>query len=96
MGRARKLKVYGWTGYRRDCPPAPNGNRQTREIVATTSKKEAARLVDPERSWMRPPVSEIDETGNAAEIELATANPGVVFWCPIDESYRGAAQWRRA
>lgn len=96
MSRARKLKVYGWTGIRQECPPAANGSRQTREVVATTSKKEAARLVDPERSWMRPSLSEIGETGNAEEIEMAMAEPGVVFWCPLDASYRPDPEWRRA
>jgi hypothetical protein len=28
------LKVYGYRGWRDECPPAPNGSKQTREIVA--------------------------------------------------------------
>lgn len=96
MSRASKLKVYGWTGMRPECPPTANGGKQTREVVAATSKKEAARLCDPERPWMRPRTSEIDETGNEEEIRMTLAEPGVVFWCPLDSSYRADPEWRRA
>lgn len=96
MARARKLKVYGCRHMRSECPPAANGGRQTREIVAAPSKREAARLVDPERPWMRPRLSEIEETGNDEEIKLAMSEPGVVFWCPLHELYRTDHVWRRA
>lgn len=78
---ARQLKVYGRTGWRSECPPALNGNQQTREIVATTTIKEAMRLFGCSRgewNWSG------CETGNAGELKLALSAPGVVFWKPID------------
>ena len=75
----RKLTVYGWTGWRNEYQPAPNGNRQTREICAATSKAEIIRFIGPSYK-----ISEIISTGNAKEIELAMRFPGVVFWRPLD------------
>jgi len=80
MGKT-KLKVYGWQGHRSECPPAANGGQQTREIVAAPSKAAAARAAgkkDP-RSLFN-----FDETGNQHEIEIAMAEPGTVFWRPLD------------
>lgn len=74
-----KLKVYGFRGYRVECPAAPSGSRQTREIVATTSKTKARSLGE----WSTS-LSEICETGNAGEIAAAMAEPGTVFWSPIN------------
>lgn len=72
-----KLKVYGWTNpHRAECPPAPNGSRETREVVAATSKAEARRL------GSKIPLSEINQAGALTEINLAMASPGVVFWRP--------------
>lgn len=75
----RSVKVYGWYGHRRECPPAANGSRQTREIVAASSIAGAMRLTGERRSnlW------DICETGNQHEIETAMAEPGVVFWKPL-------------
>jgi len=73
------LKVYGFQSFRQDCPEAPNGSRQTREIVAAKSLK-AAKALAPEGT----PLSEIVETGNAREIHVAMSYPGVVFWEPLD------------
>lgn len=48
---ARELKVYGWQGHRSACPPAPNGGKQTREVVAATSQREAARCAGYDGPW---------------------------------------------
>ena len=78
----RKLKVYGWTSFRHECRPAPNGSHQTREIVAAHSQAETARLSGhrrPSQMWY------LCETGNANEIETAMSKPGTVFWHPLDD-----------
>lgn len=80
---SRRLKVYGWTGHRFECPPAPNGSHQTREIVAASSVAEVMRLSGRRRSGL----FNICETGNDEEIATAMAEPGVVFW-------RGINDWR--
>lgn len=79
VSRSRRLRVYGTTSFRSACPPAPNGSRQTREIIAAHSKVEAKRLA----GW-RIGLSEIGETGNEEEVALATGEPGTVFWSPLD------------
>lgn len=73
-GMNLRLKVYGWRDFRRECPPAPNGSRQTREIMAARSKAEVKRM------FPRVPMSEITETGNKLEVTTALAKPGAVFW----------------
>jgi hypothetical protein len=50
--------------------------RQCLVIVATTSRKEAARLMDVPDSFLRDYGS---ETGNAAQIAIATSKPGTLF-----------------
>lgn len=75
-------KVYGYTGWRHDCPPARNGSRQTREIVAARSAAEAARLFGISPWRLR---SYGCETGNADEIRVAMSKPGAVFWRPLNE-----------
>lgn len=88
----RKLKVYGWRGYRSECPPAANGNKQTREICAAPTKTAALRA-----AGTRPSAGDFTgETGNEKEIALAIANPGVVLWAPIDGAYRKNGVYRRA
>ena len=79
MSRSRELRVYGTTSFRSACPPAANGSRQTREIIAAHSKTEAKRLA----GW-RIGLSEICETNNDAELALARAEPGMVFWSPLN------------
>ena len=86
---AEQLKVYGWTGYRNECPAAPNGNRQTREIVATTSWRRAAILGGQTVGGLRRYGS---ITGNPFEIALATSKPETVFWRPLDA--RDEKEWR--
>ncbi len=70
------LKVYGWTGWRNECPPSANGGKQTREIVAARSKAEVYRITGDRVSdhWC------ICTTGNEEEIAVAMSNPGTVFW----------------
>ena len=76
----RPLKVYGWRGWRSACPPAPNGGRQTREIVAAPSIAAALRAAGD----AGPSREEICSTGNAEEIATAMQEPGIVFWIPLD------------
>lgn len=83
-----KLKVYGWQGFRRECPGA---HSQTREIVAARSQTEAARLAGTTVARM----FNLSETGNPREVEIAMATPGVIFWTPISgqrKEYTAAAQ----
>jgi hypothetical protein len=89
---AKKLKVYGWIGWRRKCPPAPNGSQQTREICAASSKAAVARLLgekDPRQIY------NLCETGNEEEIAKALPKPNVVFWHPLDERPVDR-KWRKA
>lgn len=83
---AGKLKVYGWSAFRRE---AAGPHHQTREIVAAASKAAAARAA----GYKRPAqMNNLCETGNAQEIEIATAQPGTVFWRSISmrDAYRAA------
>lgn len=77
-GSAVKVKVYGWQGMRHE---SPGTHRQTREIVAARSKAEVARI-----AGVKGPnaLFNLGETGNAAEIAVATGKPGTIFWRPID------------
>lgn len=77
MARGR-LKVFGWTSNRRECPLAANGNHQTREICAALSSAELMRITGKTRAnlWR------LCVTGNEFECELAMSKPGVVFWRP--------------
>ena len=86
----RKLKVYGWQSFRVECS---SRSKQTREIVAASSKIEAVRLSGRTR------LSELFnlcETGNKIELEVALSNPGQVFWCPLNESGRDRSCYVRA
>lgn len=74
----KKLKVYGWTGFRRESNPSHNGNPQTREIMAAKSKGEVARILSSKGKV------EITETEDAGEIQLATHMPGIIFWKPLN------------
>ena len=89
----KKLKVYGWIGWRREAGTRPN-NQQTREIVAATSMAEVGRIIGtPHRQLFN-----LGETGNPRELEVALAEPGVVFWRPLDDHTgvfgRGREKWR--
>lgn len=83
---SRRLRVYGWQGYRHECP---GHNRVTREIVAAHSKAEVARIAGASGPWV---LFNLSETGNAREIEVASASPGIIFWKPIDHHND---EWRK-
>jgi hypothetical protein len=75
------VKVYSITGTRPDLEPAPNGSRQSREIGAFKSISAFLEATGYPRSvwnWSG------GMTGNASEVELATATPGVVYYRHID------------
>jgi hypothetical protein len=93
MGKPSKgiTKVYGWSGFRSECPPRPNGSRQTREIVAGRSK---FAIRESFGSTNKPIASEICETGNDVELALSTAEVGRVFWQPLGA--RKDEPWTRA
>lgn len=76
-----KLKVFGYLLTVAECPPAPNGSRQTRAIVAAPSQKAAAEAFGVSLHEFR---NYGGETGNAGEIEVATSDPGVVYWSDLD------------
>lgn len=87
----RKLKVYGWIGWRQECPPSANGGKQTREICAAPSMAAVARIL----GVKSPKSLDMCETGNPGELTQALAEPGVVFWSPLDR--RGDERvWTRA
>jgi hypothetical protein len=75
----RRLKVYGWSGYRLE---AAGPHRQTREIVAAPTMVAAARAAGCVRARQ---LWNLCETGNKREIETAMAEPGVVFWRALDD-----------
>jgi hypothetical protein len=75
----RPLKVFGWTGYRREATMDRNIHGQTREVIAATTKAEAFRMSKLTRTQFDQRVS---DTANAEEIALAMAAPGTVFWQP--------------
>jgi len=88
---ARKLKVYGWCGLRYDMAfkaacrshgrEAPRFHDiQSREIVAAHSQAEVARIAGAKGPWQ---LFNLCETGNEAEILLATSKPGTIFYKPI-------------
>lgn len=82
----KKLKVYTWQDFRRECP---THHRQTREIVAATSKAAAAALVGetPRRLF------NLHETAHKASVAKAMSEPGVVFWQPLDVHGAAADSW---
>lgn len=77
-----KLKVYGWRGHRAECPTAPNGSHQTREIMAANSVAEVLRATGMSRNTWN---NDGGETGNPMEIAVAMANPGNVYWKPYND-----------
>lgn len=79
----RKLRVYGWRGYRLAV--------QTREVMAATSKKKVREIAG---IFHTGPLSEICETGSEEEVAQAMTEPGVVFWHQIDEILK-KRKWRR-
>lgn len=72
------LKVYWWLGYRGEA------GGQTHEIVAAHSWKEVYELTPPHitKSFLR---KWADITENDRDVATATAQPGVIFWRPLDD-----------
>jgi hypothetical protein len=83
----RPLKVYGITTHL-----GGNARGQVRAIVATTTKKAALQAMRCTTSHFN---TYGDETGNALEIEVATAEPGTVFYANGDRYIRNAAEFTR-
>ena len=83
----RDLRVWGITLFRRE---APGPHHQTREIVAAPSRAAAGRAFGVSAGHM---AKWAEETGNELELQTAIAEPGVVFWCGVNE-YNGP--YRRA
>lgn len=90
-----KLKVYGWTSCRNECPAAPNGTQQTREVVAAFSWAAAHRATG-KRDSMGQMHNYGGVTGNAEEVALAMSEPGTVFWCSLRDRYSETREWHRA
>jgi hypothetical protein len=76
----RRVKVYGFTGFADGI-----SGRQQRIIVAARSLAEARRFLDAEPRTGWPGRDFICETGNAKELQLATA-PGEIFAQPSNPS----------
>lgn len=72
------MKVYGWQSTRFKAGGAHN---QTREIVAAKSMAAAARAAGYERPAQ---MFNLGETWNADELRVALADPGAVYWSPIN------------
>lgn len=93
MGTARRREhqantvVYGWEGWR---PNLGLRRSQTREIVAAPSKAAAARAAGFDRPAQ---MFNLSDTGNAREIAVACAAPGVVFYRGLDAD---DGEWTRA
>jgi hypothetical protein len=81
-----KLKVYGWRGSRKECPAAKNGNKQTREVCVSPSKSKISKATGV-------PISEICETGNEIEIQVAWQSPGIIYFAPINTLSRAITDY---
>ena len=76
------LKVYGWTGCRREAVRHGRGGAQTCEICATSSMAEVARLDGKRAPWE---LFCLCETGNAEEIAIAQAHSRTILWRQLDD-----------
>ena len=87
----KPLQVWGCTKHgRRGYTPINSWDRQTREIVAARSRAAAARAFGMEDRHLK---DYGNVTSNAIECAVALAEPGVVFWRPLDQ-YK--APWTRS
>jgi len=93
---ARQLKVFSWSGFRRDCPPEDDRSGQTIEYVAAHSKAEAARIINSTSPRTEARVSAITETGYPAALERCKARPGVVFWVGVASQFHSDVRWHTA
>jgi hypothetical protein len=80
-----KLKVFGYHKWHSTAPPANNGDRTVRVIVATTSQKKAAELFGATVHDLR---NYGAVTGNEREVRLGLKFPGVVMWV-LDDYRKG-------
>jgi hypothetical protein len=85
---AKKLKVYGWIGMRRECP---GHHHQTHEICAAPSMAAVARVMGVKSPRQ---LFNLSETGNKEDIAKALSEPYVVFWRPLDQLPRDRC-WSR-
>lgn len=76
---ARKLKVWGWVGIN---PNPTNGHRQVREVVATTTKRQAIEASGLSAYTFN---QYAGETGNTTERVTALSDPGAVFYRPLND-----------
>ena len=67
-GPTTPLRVFGWI--------EPSGPRR---IVAATTKREVAKVMDRPESWLR----NVTETRDPSEEAVALESPGVVFQRPM-------------
>jgi hypothetical protein len=74
-----ELTVWGWIGF------APGERRQVRLVCAAKTQAAVARAAG--KRYPRQ-LFNLAKTGNAEELTTARAQPGVVFWSPLD-SYHG-------
>lgn len=72
--------MFGWQGHRKEAP-----KRATREIVAAFSKSHAARLAG---FRYVSHMFNLNVTASELEVQTAMAEPGVVFWSPLDQRPR--------
>jgi hypothetical protein len=75
----RALKIFGWTGHRREATMERNVHGQTKEIIAATTKAEAHRMSGIARSLFE---RTLHETADPEEVAQAMTAPGTVFWQP--------------
>lgn len=77
------MKVYLWLGHAPEGHPERPWVTQCDCIVAAKSKAEVGRILgfDPRRLF------NLEETGNAEQIEVATAKPGTIFWRHINDHH---------
>ena len=87
---ARKLKVYGWQGWRNEAMNERHARYQTREIMAAPSQSAVARAAGFKRASQ---LFNLCETGNDEELRVALAEPGVIFWRGLDD-HQG--DWRKS
>lgn len=84
------LKVYRWTNWRSDLPPAANGNRQSHEVMAAPSVAAVMRATGLSRHIL---AHSLGETGNDEDIATALSKPGTVFYRGINDR---DGEWRQA
>lgn len=77
----RELKIFSWTGHRREAAMPRNVHGQTSEIIAAMTKAEALRMSGIPRSLFE---RTLHETADPDEVAQAKTAPGTVFWQPAN------------